>query len=142
MEIIDNEVWLHVIVRLKDNSGIEITGTKEEKIELMEQRDEWFKPEIDKVLSTLSEEDINGFDKLSDGFGTYISENDFDKLVKDEKVRKIIWPKTGADVSQNEILLDNWNSIVLTLAVIFLVLVLLLYFVIKKKFTEYIIKRN
>ncbi len=127
LKIIDDEVWLKAIVRLKDNSGIEITGTTEEKIKLIKQKEEWFKPKIEEVLATLSEDDIKVSSKHSDGFSGLISKEGFDKLINNKAVRKIGWPKRGAvglDFS-----LKNWGWIIITVV---LIIIVLLYLIINK----------
>src|SRR3989338_7968196 len=56
---------VRVIVRLKDNSGINITGSKEERIEKIKQKGEWFKPRIEGVLSELNESEFRITGKLT-----------------------------------------------------------------------------
>ncbi|NQV09119.1 S8 family serine peptidase, partial [Candidatus Woesearchaeota archaeon] len=96
LDIIDNKVWLRVMIRLKDNSQKIISGTKEEKIELIKQKEEWFEPVIEDVLKTLSEEDMKIAGKSSNGFDGLISKQGFEKLIRNEKVKEINWPKRGA----------------------------------------------
>ena len=127
LELINNEVWLKVIIRLKDNSNIDITGTKEEKVDLIKQKEEWFEPRINNVLDTLSEDDVKEVRRHSDGFGALLSEEGFDKLINNEDVRKIIWPQTGFIGTQNDWLLKNWTF---NIIIIFLIVVAF-YFVIK-----------
>lgn len=127
LKIINNEVWLKVIVRLKDNSGIIVEGTKEERKELIEQKEEWFKPRIDEVLSTLSEKDIRVAGKSSDGFDGLISEEGFEKLINDDRIKEIIWPKTGFKGHDKSILND------LYLIILFIVLIIIIsYFIIRR----------
>ena len=85
-----------VIERLKDNSNIVVVGTKEERRAVLRQKDEWFKPKIDEFLGTLSEDDIKVGSKLSNGFGALLSKKGFEKLIDNENVEKISWPKRGA----------------------------------------------
>lgn len=94
LEAFKTQTEVRVIVRLKDNSGITITGTKEEKIELLRQRDEWFKPIIEDVLATLPETEIRDVRRLSDGFGGYVTEEGFEILLKNSHVKKIIYSST------------------------------------------------
>ncbi|MEN9626053.1 MAG: hypothetical protein RL557_381, partial [archaeon] len=42
--------WIQVIVELKDESGIILSGTKQEKIDQVKQKLEWYKSKIDEVL--------------------------------------------------------------------------------------------
>ena len=81
--------WVEVSVRLRDTSGIIITGTKEERIELSKQRDEWFEPFIDKVLITLSEDEFKLIRESTDGFSGSIAKKGLDKLIKDERVEAV-----------------------------------------------------
>jgi len=102
LEIKNDKVWLRVIIRLQDNSEIKILGTKEERIELMKQRDEWFKSKIEEVLVTLSREEFELRGKLSDGFSGSISEVGFNKLIGNEDIKKIIWPRTRPNITLDE----------------------------------------
>ena len=128
LEVINDEVWLKVIVRLKDNSNIDITGTKEEKVDLIKQKEEWFEPRINNVLDTLSEDDVKEVRRHSDGFGALLSEEGFDKLINNEDVRKIIWPQTGAIGLQGNSLS---KSLVWSIIIIFLIIIIF-HFVIRK----------
>ena len=128
LELINNEVWLKVIIRLKDNSNIDITGTKEEKVDLIKQKEEWFEPRINNVLDTLSEDDVKEVRRHSDGFGALLSEEGFDKLINNEDVRKIIWPQTGAIGLQGNSLS---KSLVWSIIIIFLIIIIF-HFVIRK----------
>lgn len=94
--------WVSVIVRLEDKSGINVTGTKQERRELLRQRDEWFKPVIDEVLAILNENEFKLQAKLSTGFGGEITREGFDKLVNNSVVERIIWPKVGASISLDD----------------------------------------
>src|SRR3989338_5731206 len=46
----DNQIELKLVIELRDESGIIVNGTKEEKREQLRQIDEWFKPRIDEDL--------------------------------------------------------------------------------------------
>ena len=89
LDAFNNQSWVNVIVRLVDNSNITITSTKEEKTELIRQRDGWFEPKIDEVLSTLSEDEFVSLRKLSNGFGGSITIEGFDKLINNPAVSEI-----------------------------------------------------
>ncbi|NQV09120.1 hypothetical protein HQ529_04675 [Candidatus Woesearchaeota archaeon] len=123
LDIIGDEVWLRVMIRLKDNSGIEIVGTREERRKLINEKEEWFEPVIDDVLGTLSEEDMKIAGKSSDGFDGLISRQGLEKLIRDEKVKEINWPRRGATAVNNSPLIKNWYWIVL---------IIMLYFIIEK----------
>ncbi|MEK6937639.1 MAG: hypothetical protein AABX04_01205 [Nanoarchaeota archaeon] len=85
--------WVPVLVRLKDNSDIKIEGTKEQRVALSKQRDEWFKPVIDEVLSTLSKKEFELAHKRFDGFSGKITKEGFQKLLNNPAVKEIIWEK-------------------------------------------------
>ena len=55
MHYSNGNLWIRVIVELKDNSRIEIIGNKTEKRELTKQRDELFEPKIDEFISLPAE---------------------------------------------------------------------------------------
>ena len=99
------------------------------KKELIKQKEEWFESIIDDVLSDLSEEDVKIAGKNSDGFDGLISQNGFEKLIRDERVKEIIWPRTGAIFSNENFLLKNKSWVV----VIGLILVIFISYIILKK---------
>jgi len=101
LDITNNKTRVNVIVRLKDNSGIDITGTKEERENLLEQKEEWFKPRIDRILSSFSEEEFELQRELSNGFSGKITSSGFDKLINNLDVETIDWPKTRAKALLN-----------------------------------------
>ena len=89
LKISDNQVWIRLLIRLNDNSGIEIIGTTDKKIELMKQRDKWFEPVIEDVLFDLSESEIKDIRRRSDGFSAMITKDSFNKLTDDPRIKKI-----------------------------------------------------
>ena len=129
----NDEEWVFVIVRLEDNSNIEITGTKEERRDLINQRDEWFKSKIDGVLSTLSEDEIGDTGKLSTGFGGTITRRGFDKLVNDPRIKSISLVNVGAqgalDDAEKLGVSDGW----LWFLIIFVISVIILFLFINQK---------
>src|SRR4030042_1686464 len=106
-----NNKYLKVIIRLRDDSSINLVGTKEEKAELMRQRDEWFKPKIDDVLSTLSGGEFILVRKLSNGFGGSITREGFDKLIDNLAVSEITLDIGGSIASENNNLSKNVSLI-------------------------------
>lgn len=114
LEELNKTSEVRVIVKLKDNSNITVIGTKEERRALLKQIDEWFKPVIDEVLTNISEDEFKLIKKSSNGFSGYITEEGFDKLIKDEKVKSIYLDKIGSAVLDDTIPLINaddvWNS--------------------------------
>lgn len=94
---------LRVLVRLKDNSNIVFNNSisSEQRKILIEQRDAWFRPKIDEVLSDISEDNIWSVEKLRTGFGALITKEGFDKLVNDPKVSGI-YLDTGGSVALDE----------------------------------------
>lgn len=91
---------LPILVRLKDDSGIEINGSKEERRNLQMQRDKWFEQNINDVLLTLPEKEFNLTSKRSDGFSGWITKKGFERLVKDSRVNSISWIKYDAHTTQ------------------------------------------
>jgi len=94
VEIIDNEVWARVGVLLRDNSGVIIEGTKEERRELVNQKVAWMRNETTRLLSNLSMEGIKDIRiKNSGGFGALISLDGLNELINDKRIEEIIWSK-------------------------------------------------
>lgn len=89
LDAFEKQTWLHVTVRLKDMSGILVTGTTEERRGASKQIYEWFDPVIDEVLATLSETEFNLRSRRSAGFGGNITKQGFNKLINDIRVRKV-----------------------------------------------------
>src|SRR3989344_2000552 len=102
LEIFDNNVWINVIVRLKDKSNISITGSKEEKINLLSQREEWFEPKVDNVLSSLSKNEFKLQHKLVNGFSGWTTLEGYNKLISNPLIEKVDWPKVKIKAMLNE----------------------------------------
>ena len=102
LEIFDNNVWINVIVRLKDKSNISITGSKEEKINLLSQREEWFEPKVDNVLSSLSKNEFKLQHKLVNGFSGWTTLEGYNKLISNTLIEKVDWPKVKIKAMLNE----------------------------------------
>ena len=85
----ENQAWIRVLVRLVDNSNITIAGTKEQRVMLSKQRDEWFNQVIDDVLTALSQSEFNLVSKRFNGFSGDIRKSGFDKLANDLRVSEI-----------------------------------------------------
>jgi subtilisin family serine protease len=102
LEIYNNQVWLNVIVRLKDNSNIEIQGIKEEKINLLMQKENWFNPQVDKILSSLYENEFKLEHKLTNGFSGWINLEGYNKLISNSLIKEVDWPKVRAKVMLND----------------------------------------
>src|SRR3989338_9924604 len=95
LKIIDNQTWAKVIINIRDNSGIEFSGTKEERLEQSKQKDEWFEPIIQEVLDDISETEIRDINKGSNGFGALVTREGFEKLINDDRIEKVIWSQYG-----------------------------------------------
>jgi Subtilase family/Dickkopf N-terminal cysteine-rich region len=104
----EDQSFVHVSVKLHGKSNVLVKGTKEE---------EWFNQEIDKVLSDFSR---GGFDLIIKGSNFFegdISEKDFEKLLKDSRVKSVKdytgvqLAKAQLDESVSIINVDNevWN---------------------------------
>ena len=85
----ENQTSVKIIVELKDDSGIIVEGTKQERMTLMNQKDEWFKPKIEEVLSSLPEDSFDLLRKSSNGFSGTIDEKGFEILVNNSLVSAI-----------------------------------------------------
>ena len=84
-----NNSMVQLIVRLKDKSQLGIKGTKEEKRELLRQRDEWFKENTQEFLSNLSDDNIHILSNISDGFVAMVTKEGFDELVNNRQVMSV-----------------------------------------------------
>ena len=89
VKIINNQTWILVIVDLRDNSNITVIGTTEERRALSRQKDEWFQPVINEVLSTLSEDEFDDIRTSLRSFSGHISKKGFNKLVNDPRITAI-----------------------------------------------------
>ena len=69
VERFENKTWVHVSIAIKDTSGIVIEGTKEERIELIRQKNKFISSITDDVFTTLSESEFSIIgQKLDVGF--------------------------------------------------------------------------
>src|SRR3989338_2155259 len=82
-----------VIVRLADDSAIKVAGAKEEKRELLRQRDEWFKSKNEIFLSTLPKNHFNISSNITDGFVGMITKEGLDILLNDSSVESVYQDK-------------------------------------------------
>ena len=127
LKIIDNQTWARIGVVLKDNSGIEIIGSKEEKTELVNQRIEWFKEQTEKFLEEFNDSRyIINLRKNSGGFSGLVSEEGLEFLLDKPEIDYINWEQykprlTGEDFKKDYLLLLTLSLIILILLVIFLI---------------------
>ena len=92
LEFFEERESLRIIVELFDESGIVIEGTKEERRSQIEQIDEWFEPEVDKiVLDYASDSDIDLVKERSRGFVAIVTEEGFWRLANDSRVSAIYY---------------------------------------------------
>src|SRR3989338_563395 len=89
LKVFTNQTWVRISIRLVDNSHIIINGTKEEKRELLRQRDEWFKENTQEFLSNLSDDNIHILSNISDGFVAMVTKEGFDELVNNRQVMSV-----------------------------------------------------
>jgi hypothetical protein len=114
LDAFNNHTWVPVLIRLVDNSNINVTGSKDERRVFSRQRDEWLKPVIEEVLATLSETEFNLSSRLFDGFSGVITKEGFDKLLNNTAVRKIIWENTPLpEAATNENISAEYDSEIL-----------------------------
>ena len=95
LQIIDDKVWAKVLVNIKDNSGIEYSGTKEERLEQSKQRDKWFEPIIQEALDGITKTEIKNINKGFSGFGALVTKKAFEELISDDRIEKVIWSQYG-----------------------------------------------
>ncbi|OGJ15948.1 hypothetical protein A3K73_06260 [Candidatus Pacearchaeota archaeon RBG_13_36_9] len=89
-EFFEERESVRIIVELIDESGIVLEGTKEERREQLNKIDDWFKPEVDKIVSNYeSDEGIDITKKRSRGFGAIVTEEGFWKLANDSRISAI-----------------------------------------------------
>jgi hypothetical protein len=98
-------------VDIKDNSGIIVEGTKEQRDDLIEQKEDWKRNKTQEVFETLSgEEIVLRLGKIDiGGFEGNITKTGFEKLVNNSDVREI-YDMTGAyptHVAENQIGQEN-----------------------------------
>ena len=93
LKAFDEQQWVKVIVRITDNSNITIEGAKEEKRELLRQRDEWFKSKNEIFLSTLPKNHFNISSNITDGFVGMITKEGLDILLNDSSVESVYQDK-------------------------------------------------
>jgi len=112
----DNQIELKLVIELRDESGIIVNGTKEEKREQLRQIDEWFKPRIDEVLLDYSNNsNFVILDKTSRGFAAFTSKDSFDKLAEDSRIMKIdidkpIYPGDNEIGNESDIIAEEYES--------------------------------
>ena len=131
LQIIDDKVWAKVLVNIKDNSGIEYSGTKEERLEQSKQRDKWFEPIIQEALDGITKTEIKNINKGFSGFGALVTKKAFEELISDDRIEKVIWSQYGPKPFK----LDNsfTNITKILLIIIFILLLILLIFLFKKR---------
>ena len=133
LEIRDNQTWIRLIVRLKDNSGINVTGTREEKRELLKQKDQWFKPVIDEFLSTLDDEKFEFKGRSSQEIVVMTTKEGFDNLINDSRINKIHMDAIGHAIFNENKMDKLWISILIGVVLIILILYLVHLKYLKKK---------
>jgi hypothetical protein len=82
-----NQSEVSVLIELNDNSGLPATSVNE--------RDAWFRSQIDEVLNNLSNKEFQLDSKFSESFGGYISQEGFNELINDSRIKSIIFSPSG-----------------------------------------------
>src|SRR3989338_2334122 len=86
----DNQIELKLVIELRDESNISLVGTKEEEVELLKQKLEWYKSKIDEVLLNYSNNsNFVVLDKTSRGFVVMVNKQCFELFVNNTKILKI-----------------------------------------------------
>jgi len=139
LEISDGQIWIKVLVELKDYSGIVVTGTKEERKILSRQKDEWFSQAIDEFFSTLSENERQNLKKDSIGFDGKITKNTFNKLVQEDRIKAIFMDMIVSSVMGKIQMLEEVTmpkqkkNLFWIWAVLGVLVLVILYLIIKRK---------
>lgn len=87
LSALKNQSEVRVQIELNDNSTLPATS-----VDLITG---WFKPVIDNVLNNLSKDEFQLVNKFTDGFSGYISQEGFNKLINDSRIRSIIISPEG-----------------------------------------------
>lgn len=106
-----NQTWVRVIVRLVDNSGINITGTKEQRRNLSRQVDIWFSPVVDDVVASLSEDEFEMNSRRFNGFSGLTTQEGFEKLINDPRVEAIYKNRIVSAALDTSVPLINANDV-------------------------------
>jgi hypothetical protein len=124
LQISDDEIWIKVIVELKDDSGIEVVGTKEEKRELMGQIDGWFEPQVEDFLLNLNDGDFKVGRKSSRGFVASVNEEGANNLIENSKLSKIRMDAVGSVTTKG----DGGKNILFYASIILAIIILYLIY--------------
>lgn len=98
LEQFKNQSEVRILVRLNDNSGLPVTSVN--------QIDAWFRPQVDAILNDLSNPEFQLANKFTDGFSGYISQEGFNRLINDSRVKSIIFSPENSGASA----MDNKNK--------------------------------
>ena len=134
LKIVDDEVWARISIVLKDNSGIDVVGTKEERRELVDQKIEWTNSEAEKFLNDFPGEHIKELRKNSGGFSGLISQEGLEILLESPEIDYISWSQYKPELIDKKMFsIDLTSSNFLSLILIFLLLILTLLLYKNKK---------
>ena len=81
VDAFDNQTWIRVVVVIRDTSNITLTGTTEERRNLLIEKDAWFSREIDDLFKEFQDTQIRDLRKRSGGFGADITKEEFYFLI-------------------------------------------------------------
>ena|SRR3989338_5103230 len=110
LKVFTNQTWVRISIRLVDNSHIIINGTKEEKRELLRQRDEWFKENTQEFLSNLSDDNIHILSNISDGFVAMVTKEGFDSFLNYSVIGEIHIDAKGTTVVNDALGVTKENA--------------------------------
>lgn len=88
-KIENDEVWALVGIRLKDDSGVEMTDDRLKNKELIEQQNLWYSLEINETLDDIIGKNINLSHTLPYGFMVWANEAGIEKILSDDRVEEI-----------------------------------------------------
>ena len=86
LEAFESNELVNVIVELKDESGIEVVGTKEERRALIFEIDDWFKPRVSEVAEDYAARGVNITKERSRSFTAVIDEEELLVLLDDPRI--------------------------------------------------------
>ena len=100
IEIANNQIWLKVLVRLKDNSGLPVTSVNE--------RDKWFGNKLEEVLQVLPKSEIKEITNHIYEFRARITKEGFERLINNSEIKEIILEDAPLPSgAENEITINN-----------------------------------
>ena len=89
-EKFESSYRVDIFVRLSDNSGIKVTGDKEQRIDLFRKRDAWLRKKLDAILITLPKNEVQVSKKYIGEFTASVTKSGFEKLIAHPDIHNIL----------------------------------------------------